>query len=343
MPLLLDTMQSGAAADLRGTNCLTIGLMNNMPDAALEATERQFIELLRGASRGTVICVRLFSIPGLPRSEQARLELPNRYRDIAELWDTTLDGLIITGTEPQAVNLQDEPYWSDLARLIDWARANTSSTIFSCLAAHAAVQHLHGIERRPLDEKLCGVFDCTPAAEHSLLAGVAAPTRVPHSRYNDLAEPVLRACGYRILSRSPAAGVDAFVDDRERSSQFVFFQGHPEYATDSLLREYRRDIGRYLRSQRDQYPVMPHAYFGGTSASLATAFQARATTKRDPALIADFPLSALQADVENTWQAGARGLYENWVNHLKHRKAERRPQVALGPKARRQHSRLFAG
>jgi len=342
MPLLLDTVRFGAAADLRGSNCLTIGLVNNMPDAAREATERQFIDLLRSAARGVVICVKLFSIPDVPRSQEARRELRGRYRDVAELWDTALDGLIVTGTEPHAASLQDEPYWRDLATLIEWARANTSSTIFSCLAAHAAVQHLHGIERRSFKDKLCGVFECAPVADHALLAGVAAPLWVPHSRYNDLSEPVLRACGYRILTRSAAAGVDAFVDDRG-PSLFVFFQGHPEYATDSLLREYRRVVGRYLRGERDRYPAAPEGYLGETAANLAAAFAARVTDLRDPAVMADFPMSALQADIENTWQAGALGIYENWVNHLKDRKAERRPQVAFGQKARRERSRQFAG
>jgi homoserine O-succinyltransferase/O-acetyltransferase len=166
---------------------------------------------------------------------------------------------------------------------------------------------------------------------------------VPHSRYNDLSEPVLRACGYRVLTRSTAAGVDAFADDRDRSSLSVFFQGHPEYATDSLLREYRRDVGRYLRGERDQYPAPPWGYLAPTAASLAAAFQMRATSDRDPALLAEFPMTALQGGVDNTWQATARTVYENWVNHLKDRKAERRPQVAFGHEPRRERSRLFAG
>ena len=60
MPLLLDTLRPGAAVDLRGRNCLTIGLVNNMPDAACEATERQFIELLRGAANDVVVLLKLF-------------------------------------------------------------------------------------------------------------------------------------------------------------------------------------------------------------------------------------------------------------------------------------------
>ena len=68
-----------------------------------------------------------------------RRELAGRYRDIAELWDTPLDGLIVTATEPPAPRLQDEPYWPALTQLVDWARENTASTVWSCLAAHAAL------------------------------------------------------------------------------------------------------------------------------------------------------------------------------------------------------------
>ena len=102
MPLLLDTLRPGPAVDLRGRNCLTIGLVNNMPDAACEATERQFLKLLRAASNDVVVLLKLFSIAAVPRSETTRAELAGRYRDISELWNAPLDGLIVTGTEPIA-------------------------------------------------------------------------------------------------------------------------------------------------------------------------------------------------------------------------------------------------
>ena len=68
MPILLDTARSGASAELRGDNCLTIGLVNNMPDAALDATERQFIDLIRAASASLIVRLKLFSVPTIPRS-----------------------------------------------------------------------------------------------------------------------------------------------------------------------------------------------------------------------------------------------------------------------------------
>src|ERR1700691_2467541 len=262
MPILLDTARSGASAELRGDNCLTIGLVNNMPDAALDATERQFIDLIRAASASLIVRLKLFSVPTIPRSAQARAAVAQRYRDVSELWDTHLDGLIVTGNEPRAQSLRDEPYWPSLTRVMEWAEHNTSSTIWSCLAAHAAVLHADGIERRPLEDKLFGVFDCETVADHPLLAGVARGLRVPHSRINDLPEPSLRSSGYQVLSRSGGAGVDAFVKAEQDSSLFVFFQGHPEYGDDSLLREYRRDVGRFLRGECANCPALPQGYFG---------------------------------------------------------------------------------
>ena len=50
-----------------------------------------------------------------------------------------------------------------------------------------------------------------------------------------------------MLTRSADAGVDTFI--KQRKKLFVFFQGHPEYESDTLLREYRRDMGRYFRGE----------------------------------------------------------------------------------------------
>jgi homoserine O-succinyltransferase len=343
MPLLLDTARSRSSVDLRGKNCLTIGLVNNMPDAACEATERQFLDLLRAVTSDAVVCLKLFSIPEVPRADKEREGIAARYRDIAEMWDTPLDGLIVTGNEPRAARMQDEPYWPALAKLVDWARENTGSTIWSCLAAHAAVLRADGIERRRLEHKLFGVFDCETVADHPLLAGVAPRLRVPHSRINDLMGPALRSCGYRVVSASAAAGVDAFVKEEQGSSLFVFFQGHPEYETDSLLREYRRDVGRFLRGERENYPGAPQGYFSEAATVVANDFRAWAISDRRANLVADFPMEVLEAGIESAWQRSAIGFYQNWIDQLKDRKAERRPLADLGQRSRRGLSRRSAG
>jgi homoserine O-succinyltransferase/O-acetyltransferase len=322
MPLFLDSGRLGSAIELNADNCITIGLVNNMPDAAVEATERQFAGLVRAASSNSVVLLKLFSIPEVPRADAMRSELAERYRDIGELWDTPLDGLIVTGTEPRAASLQDEPYWETLSRLVDWAKDNTASTIWSCLAAHAAVLHADGIERRTLKEKRFGIFDCQLAGEHPMLLDFPVPVCVPHSRYNDLPERPLKSSGYRILTRSAAAGVDAFA--KFDGSFFLFFQGHPEYDADTLLREFRRDVVRFLSGEREHYPVMPEGYFDDEGQALARAFRKRALLGRKPELIADFPKSALETGLDCPWREAAIGIYEKWVGFLRARKAERR-------------------
>jgi homoserine O-succinyltransferase/O-acetyltransferase len=323
MPLLLDMAHSASAVDLPGRNCLTIGLVNNMPDAACEATERQFLELLRAAATDVVVRLELFSIPEIRRADDMRPGLAGRYRDIGDLWDASVAALLLTGTEPRADNLKDEPYWPTLSKLVDWARSHTTSTIWSCLAAHAAVLHDDGISRRATHGKLAGVFACQPAGFHPLLANVASPVRVPHSRFNDLPEPALASSGYRVLTRSSEAGVDTFTKDDDRSSLFVYLQGHPEYGAGSLLREYRREVGRFLRGERNHYPALPQHYLRPETCLIAEEFRARAVETRRPDLIGEFPADAILAGVENTWRPFATQLYENWMKHLKEHKVVR--------------------
>jgi homoserine O-succinyltransferase len=327
MPLLVDTSRLGPAHELRADNCITIGLINNMPDAALESTERQFTALIRAAAPDTVVRLLLFAIPEVPRAATTRLDLIGRYHDIGELWDTHLDGLIVTGAEPQANDLRDEQYWPTLRQVVDWARDNTTAAIWSCLAAHAAVLHSNGVERVRLGAKLCGVFDCELARAHPLTRDVPAGLRVPHSRYNDLPEAALAPAGYRILTRAPGAGVDMFV--RQEKSFHIFFQGHPEYEANTLLREYRRDVARFLRHERDDYPELPNGYFDDRAAATALSFRERALADRRAHLIASFPQQALQASLESPWFLGAIGIYAKWIEYLRGRKSEQRPLTTL--------------
>ncbi len=185
---------------------IVIGLVNNMPDAALRTTERQFDELLTAASSNFLVHLRLFSVPEVPRSEAGRAHIDQHYEDISQLWESRLDGLIVTGTEPHTPDLADEPYWSALTKLIDWAEAQTISTAWSCLAAHAAVFHIDGIGRRALCQKLSGVFECEKITGHPIVNAAPTRWRLPHSRYNELPEAALASSGYQILSRSPDVG-----------------------------------------------------------------------------------------------------------------------------------------
>ena len=300
--------------------CIDIGLINNMPDAALKATEHQFRALLRTAADGIVVRLTFYALPDVPRTDFGRSYVSS-YSSIDELWDSHLDGLIVTGTEPRAQNLMDEPYWGSLTKVFDWADQNTYSTICSCLAAHAALLYMDGIGRHTLDDKRFGVFEFTRVSDHQLTAGAPSRLPMPHSRWNEIPEDALAACGYRVLTRSKDAGVDTFV--KQRGSLFVFFQGHPEYEAHSLMLEYRRDIGRFLRGERDTYPPMPQGYFDEDTVNALTAMRERALSDRREEVLADFPTALAAGKVTNTWRATARSLYRNWLAYISAEKSGR--------------------
>ena len=293
---------------------IDIGMVNNMPDGALQSTERQFLTLLDAAAAGLTVNVTFYSLPDVPRSDRARRHIDSFYARIDDLWDRPHDGLIVTGAEPRTAQLMDEPYWTALTEVFEWADRNTYSLICSCLAAHAAVLHMDAIGRRRLDDKRFGVFQCRHTSNHPLIAGLPSHVAMPHSRWNDLPEKELIASGYQILTHSDDAGVDSFV--KQRNSLFVLFQGHPEYEANTLLLEYRRDIGRYLRGERETYPSMPQDCFDPIAAKALRALQKTAIRDRSEQLLRDFPAALVEANLKNKWNSAAARLYKNWLAYL---------------------------
>jgi homoserine O-succinyltransferase/O-acetyltransferase len=334
MPIFFQAVRSGHGSAIEGSfvgsprygnetasrsEHLEIGLINNMPDAALQATERQFVELLNGAAHDLTVRMHFFSLPQIPRGEAAAAHLRHAYSDATELDAARLDALIVTGNEPRAPRLDQEPYWASLTKIIDWAEHNTVSTIWSCLAAHAAVLHLDGVDRHRLQQKRFGLFQCNPVLDDPLLSGVRSPLRVSHSRWNELQETELVSHGYRILTRSPEAGVDIFA--KQWRSLFVFFQGHPEYDADSLAREYRRDMGRFLRGESEACPHIPGEYFDARSERALRQFEIRAQTSRQPDILTSFPDDlVIRPELARSWRAAATPLLSNWLRYLASRK-----------------------
>jgi homoserine O-succinyltransferase len=306
----------GALRD-RGTT-IEIGLVNNMPDAALPATERQFAHLLAAASGRFDVRIHLLALGDVPRSKAMRDEMAGAYRDAGQVRAMGLDALIITGAEPVAPELAAEPYWRALAELIDWAEANTFSTILSCLAAHAGVLHLDGVARRPLRTKCSGVFKFDAVARHPLLAGLDKGLATPHSRKNGLDRQDLLERGYQVLAYRADVGVDVFV--KQRRALLVFLQGHPEYGDESLAREYRRDMGRFLQGAYERPPVIPASYFSPEVERQLEDFAARAQRERRPELMREYPEAGALGPSEAPWRAGAAQLYANWLAIVAERK-----------------------
>ena len=202
------------------TSRITIGLINNMPDGALEATERQFISLLDSASEGIQVQLSFHTLPNIPRNEFGARHIKDFYSNVENLLDKKLDGLIVTGREPLTPNLRDEPYWQSFTEVLEWAKDNTYSTVWSCLAAHAAILHMDGIGRIKSNDKHCGVFECAQQSDHPLTTDAPSSFRLPHSRWNGISEDALTSHGYSVLTRSADVGVDTFVKAAQEPLRF---------------------------------------------------------------------------------------------------------------------------
>jgi len=293
---------------------LTVGLVNLMPDAAFADTETQFRHVLAAAADQHTVRIELYTLPEIRRAGRALTGARSRYHNLERLFEQPLDGLIVTGTEPQQADLRQEPYWHSLCRLIDWATDNTASTVFSCLAAHAAVLKLDGIERQRLPAKLTGLLACTRVERHWLTEKTPDLWHTPHSRWNGVSEADLTSKDYQILTRSPQAGADVFA--KAFGSQFVFLQGHPEYQGDTLQREYRRDVRRFLTGETGFYPGLPANVFSTPIEAELNAVAKLAIDTHDSALLETVSQLARGSSKVAPWQEQAAQFYRNWLGFL---------------------------
>jgi len=296
---------------------ITVALVNNMPDSAFLDTENQFRGAALSGSR-VGIEFELYTIKEIPRSEKVAALIEERYRGLDELWTRPPDALIVTGTEPTQMQLCYEPYWPYLARLLEWAADHVRATLLSCLASHASLLLFDGIERVPRPFKCSGVFEGVVDDPYDpLMIGLPNVVRTPHSRVNDVPETALVDAGYRILLGTGASGAGWSLAAREQGNGlFVLCQGHPEYGTLSLLREYRRDVRRCLFGRGAvPYPRLPYGYLGEEAVDKLTKFERRAqSTRVDPrALWPTFPFDEVAATVENSWAPASATLYANWL------------------------------
>lgn len=312
---------------------ITVGLVNNMPDSAFVDTENQF----RGAAMGANddgIEFELYTIKEIPRSDKVGALIEERYRGLDELWANPPDALIVTGTEPTQVQLRFEPYWPYLARLLEWAADHVTTTLLSCLASHASILLFDGIDRVPRPVKCSGVFNGTVYDPlDPLAAGLPDFVRIPHSRVNDVPEAALVDAGYRIVVGTGSSGAGWSLAAREKGAGlFVLCQGHPEYGTLSLLREYRRDVRRSLFGRGAvPYPRLPEGYLGEEAVETLMEFERRAQgTDTDPReLWPTFPFEEVAATVDNTWASGSATLYSNWLKLARSAAADRARDVML--------------
>ncbi len=296
-----------------GAPAWTCAFVNNMPDGAFVATEHQFLELLDAAAGTETIGVRRFTMAGVPRGERTSDRIAKEYSPLEEIWGAPPDLLIVTGSEPLAPAIEDEPYWSDLTQLLSWASGQVSSMLLSCLSAHAALVVFDGLTRTRLPAKCTGVFPQDADPGHPLATGLAPPIVLPHSRLNTVPTDLVRAAGYGVALESEATGWSVISKVVDRSN-VVLVQGHPEYGPSSLLAEYYRDAKRYVYREREDIPRLPIECAAGDDWVRLQLIQQRFVEgDRDPALVESFPLHEASGRANWPWRAAATRLYTNWL------------------------------
>ncbi len=322
LPAFDDLRQEGGTVLPRATALqqdireLHIGLLNMMPDKALTATERQFFRLVGESNQIAQFYMHPFTLEGLERGPEAKEHIRRFYRSFEQIKREGLDALIITGANVTQPDLSLEPFWKPLIEVINWAYDNVTSTLCSCLATHAVLQFRYGQRRRPLGFKRWGVYPHRVVdRRHPLVMDVNTRFDVVHSRFNQIDAAQFAAAGLRVLVESELAGVHLAVS--KDGFRIVFFQGHPEYDTISLLKEYKREVLRYANGEIDDYPPYPENYFTPQVQAILGEYAGRVRqARRARAAIPEMPEELIVPHLDNTWHDTAEAVINNWVGKV---------------------------
>lgn len=303
-----------------GKSDLSIGLLNLMPDAALRATDRQFIRLASAAADRYNLWIYPFTVAADARGVEARSHIRRHYSKFEDLRRVGLDALVVSGANPARHELSEEPFWDGLVEVLDWAETNTHSVLCSCLATHGVLEKQRLTKRVRLPDKMWGVYEHQILDDHPLLAGVEGRVDAPHSHLYDVSADDFEATGARVLAVSDEAGVHMAVSEDEF---YVFFQGHPEYEPVSLLKEYKREVARWHRDEREDFPPLPEHYFDSNAFGVLDDHRGQVAAAKSSG--DDLPVLKEVPPVftgVTTWTDPGQTIYRNWLTRISEAKHE---------------------
>ncbi|MEE9327786.1 MAG: homoserine O-succinyltransferase [Cocleimonas sp.] len=305
-------------ASQQDIRALHIGILNMMPNAALQATERQFLRLIGETNRIAQFYVHLFTLPIIKRDQKTQSHIDQHYASFDEIKAMGLDALIITGATVTHLNLSDEVYFEPLGEVIKWSHQNVTSTLCSCLATHASLELIYKQPRYRLNSKRWGVYSHRVTnKKHPLVRGINTSFDVPHSRFNQIDRAQFLEAGLHILAESKDAGVQMAVSSD--GFRTVYFQGHPEYDSISLLKEYKREVGqfslRYNHGEKIEYPPFPVNYFDRYTQAIFDEYQYRLIRAIDNkgGNLPAFPEALISDHIDNSWHDTAAAILANWM------------------------------
>lgn len=257
---------------------LRIGLLNLMPTKIVTETQ-----ILRSLSNTPLqIEVEFIGMSSHKGKNTPQEHLIEFYKSFDDIKNSYFDGFIITGAPVENMDFEDVDYWDELCQIMEWTKTHVHSTLHICWGAQAALYYHYGIPKRPLAEKMSGVFAhrlLTPKSR--LFHGFDSVFYAPHSRHTETrAEDIEKIPELRLMAVSDEAGVYA-VGNLD-GSQF-FITGHSEYDAETLDTEYRRDLAKGLE------PHIPRHYYPDDDPS------------KPPVL---------------SWRAHSTLLFTNWLNYF---------------------------
>ncbi len=204
------------------------------------------------------------------------------YKTFDDVKDRTFDGMIITGAPVEQMPFCEVEYWEELCEIMEWTKTHVHSTFHICWGAQAGLYYHFGIDKKPLDKKMFGIFPHTVDYKRSILfRGFDDVFMVPHSRHTTVdIEDVKKCKALKILSSSKEAGVYAMAT---KNGKQIFITGHSEYDAATLANEYFRDLNAGKEIE------IPKNYFPNDN------------PKKQPLV---------------TWRSHANLLYSNWLNYF---------------------------
>lgn len=268
------TSERAATQDIRP---LEIAIVNLMPTK--EVTETQLLRLL--SNTPLQINISLVRMENHVSRHTDSSHLERFYISSDEVFSKKFDGMIITGAPVEQLDFEQVDYWEDLCRIMDYAKKNAYCTLFLCWGAMAGLYHFYGIPKYVMQRKYSGIFySDLLAPTDPLCRGFDDCFPVPTSRYTIIKDQdVLANPKLELLATSPVSGVTIVKSKDNRS---IFMTGHLEYDSDTLAKEYSRDISKGLNIH------IPENYF----------------TDNNPSL-----------PVKSKWRSTAHLFYSNWLNY----------------------------
>lgn len=256
---------------------IEIAILNLMP--LKQETE---LQLLRSLSNTPLqVDITFLTVSTHESKNTSTSHLNQFYITFDEVKNRSFDGMIITGAPIEQMPFEEVDYWEELTQIMDWTKTHVTSTIHLCWGAQAALYYHYGIDKKPLKQKMFGLFwHKVLNRKIPLVRGFDDLFMAPHSRHTEVPTADIEASkDITILAESKEAGV--FLAMAHEGKQ-IFVMGHPEYDRMTLDGEYKRDRDKGLEIER------PLNYY-------------------------------IDDDAENRpnlmWRSHANNMYTNWLNY----------------------------